>query len=64
MLLIWFLMVKGKGAASDISGSMVTTSNHLERLERTPSISSGRSWVDPSVKVNFQMDSLNVFRYI
>lgn len=41
---------RGKGAASDIGGNILSSSNHLERLERTPSISSGRTWVDPSVK--------------
>lgn len=42
--------MKAKGAASDIS-STVNVNEDAERPERTTSVSSGRSWIDPSIKV-------------
>jgi len=43
-------MVKTKGAVSDISSTLNVNEN-VERPEITTSVSSGRSWIDPSVKV-------------
>lgn len=43
--------MKAKGAVSDTGGALVTTHEDAEALERTASISSGRSWTDSYAKV-------------
>ncbi|KAJ8532759.1 hypothetical protein K7X08_015648 [Anisodus acutangulus] len=40
---------RAKGAVSDIS-STLNVNEDIERPERTTSVSSGRSWIDPSIK--------------
>ncbi|XP_027067071.1 polyadenylation and cleavage factor homolog 4-like isoform X1 [Coffea arabica] len=42
------LSTRAKGSASDIGGNLLNSSE--ERLERTPSVGSGRPWVDPTLK--------------
>ncbi|KAL3358196.1 hypothetical protein AABB24_015374 [Solanum stoloniferum] len=48
---------KAKGAVSDIS-STPNVNEDAERPERTTSVSSGRSWIDPSIK-RAQKEKLN-----
>lgn len=48
---------KAKGAVSDIS-STLNVNEDAERPERTTSVSSGRSWIDPSIK-RAQKEKLN-----
>ncbi|XP_060201300.1 polyadenylation and cleavage factor homolog 4-like isoform X1 [Lycium barbarum] len=49
---------RAKGAVSDIN-STLNVNEDIERPERTTSISSGRSWIDPSTKVRAQKEKLN-----
>lgn len=43
--------MKARGADSDTSGALVNLHEDVEALDRTASISSGRSWADPYAKV-------------
>lgn len=44
-LLLWFIMIKAKGSADDI------TPGDIQKPERAAGVGSGRSWVDMSTKV-------------
>lgn len=44
--------MKAKGLSNDISGPMANSIEDVERLDRSTSISTGRSWVDSSIKMN------------
>ncbi|CAN4121421.1 unnamed protein product [Withania somnifera] len=48
---------RAKGAVSDI-GSTINVNEDAERPEKTTSVSSGRSWIDPSIK-RAQKEKLN-----
>lgn len=43
--------MKTKGMASDFDGTMTNSIDDIERSDRVASISAGRSWADPPVKM-------------
>ena len=45
-------MIKAKGSPSDLSGSIPNSIEDAERTDRATSISTGRSWVDPSARAH------------
>lgn len=44
--------MKAKGLSSDVSGSIADSVEDEESLDRATSISTSRSWVDPSAKMH------------
>lgn len=44
--------MKAKGLGSDVPGSIANSIEDAESMDRATSISTGRSWVDPSVKIH------------
>ncbi|XP_062117518.1 uncharacterized protein LOC133831287 isoform X2 [Humulus lupulus] len=43
---------RAKGLASDVSGSIANSIEDAENMDRATSISTGRAWADPSVKLH------------
>lgn len=47
-----FFVMKEKGVVSDVSAPIANSIEDAESMDRATSISTGRSWADPSVKMH------------